>query len=74
MKDKEITQPNSQEDEVEEFLVQEKLTAISKMESLVFQIPPTILVSTSLFFNKLEEDNICLICKFILQMNPSKYI
>jgi len=40
----------------------------------IFPIFPTTLVSTYFFFYKLEGDNICLICKFILLMNPFKYI
>jgi len=35
-----------------------RLTAIRKMESLGFPISPTILVSSSLFLNNIEEENI----------------
>ena len=73
-KDKHISQPNNHEDEVRECHVQEKLTAINRLSTLFSQFPQSFFISTYLFFNKLEEDNICLICKFILWMNPSEYI
>ena len=68
---KQVSQPNNHEDEVEECHVEERLATVNKWSTLFSQFPQPFLVSTSLFFNKLEEDSICLICKFIVQMNPS---
>lgn len=73
-KHKNISQLNIHRDEVEECRVIEKIVAINKMEYPVFPISPTILANTSLFFNKIEEDYICLICKFIHWMNPYENI
>jgi len=57
-KEKQISQLNSHRDKVEECHVQEKLSAINRWSIPFSQFPQLFLVSTSLFFNNLEEDNV----------------
>ena len=52
------------------FHVQERPATI-KCYVIFLNFPQSMLISTSLFFNKLEEDNICLMYNSTLRMNPS---
>ena len=73
-KENNISQPNNHGYEVEEFHDEERNAAINKWSIPFSKFPQPLQVNTPLFFNKLEEDTISLMFKFILRMNPFEYL